>query len=37
MDAWGRVLVVIHIPRGNRLRIISAATASRGEMENYSA
>jgi len=37
MDALGRILVVIHTPRGNRIRIISARKASRGEMENYSA
>jgi uncharacterized protein len=37
MDALGRILVVIHTPRGNRIRIISARRASRAEMENYSA
>jgi uncharacterized DUF497 family protein len=33
MDALGRILVVIHTPRGNRVRTISARKASRGEME----
>jgi uncharacterized DUF497 family protein len=37
MDALGRILVVIHTPRGNRIRIISARKASRGEMEHYRA
>jgi len=35
MDALGRVLVVIHTLRGERIRIVSARKASRGEMENY--
>ena len=35
MDALGRVLVVIHTQRGERIRIVSARKASRGEMENY--
>ena len=35
MDALGRVLVVVHTPRGNRIRIISARKASPGEAENY--
>jgi uncharacterized DUF497 family protein len=36
-DALGRILVVIHTPRGERVRIISARKASRGESENYDA
>ncbi len=35
MDALGRVLVVVHTPRGDRIRIISARKASPGEAENY--
>lgn len=37
MDALGRVLVVIHTPRGERTRVISARRASRGETEQYHA
>lgn len=37
MDALGRVLVVVHILRGDRVRIISARKASRGESEQYHA
>lgn len=37
MDALGRVLVVIHTPRGERTRLISARRASRGESEQYHA
>jgi uncharacterized protein len=37
MDALGRILVVIHTPRGDRTRIISARKVSRGEMEQYRA
>jgi uncharacterized DUF497 family protein len=37
MDALGRVLVVIYTPRGDRLRLISARKASKGEMEQYGA
>ncbi len=37
MDALGRVLVVVHTPRGNRIRLISARKASRGETEQYHA
>ena len=37
MDALGRVLVVIHTPRGERTRVISARKASRGESEQYHA
>jgi len=37
MDAMGRLLVVVHTPRGERTRLISARKASRGEMEVYDA
>ena len=37
MDALGRILVVIHTPRGERTRVISARKASRGESEKYHA
>jgi len=37
MDSLGRVLVVVHTPRGERTRLISARKASRGETENYHA
>lgn len=37
LDALGRVLVVIHAPRGDRTRIISARRASRRETETYHA
>lgn len=37
MDALGRVLVVVHTPRGDRVRLISARKASRGESEQYHA
>jgi uncharacterized DUF497 family protein len=37
MDAIGRVLVVVHTQRGERIRIVSARKASRREMENYHA
>jgi uncharacterized protein len=37
MDALGRVIVVVHTPRGGRTRVISARKASRGEMEQYHA
>lgn len=37
MDALGRVLVVVHTPRGDRLRVISARKASRGESRQYHA
>lgn len=36
-DALGRLLVVIHTPRGERTRIISARKASPGEAEQYHA
>ena len=31
MDALGRILVVVHTPRGEHVRLISARKASRGE------
>ena len=37
MDALGRFLVVVHTPRGDRIRIISARKASPGEAEHYHA
>ena len=37
MDSLGRVLVVVHTPRGERIRIISARKASAGEAEQYHA
>jgi hypothetical protein len=37
MDALGRILVVVHTPRGERARLISARKASKGESERYSA
>jgi uncharacterized DUF497 family protein len=37
MDALGRVLVVVHTPRDDRTRLISARKASRGEAEQYHA
>ena len=36
-DALGRILVVIHTPRDDRVRIISARKASRNEARNYHA
>lgn len=36
-DALGRVLVVVHAPRGSRVRLISARRASPGEVEQYHA
>jgi uncharacterized protein len=35
MDALGRVLVIVHSPRGDSIRLISARKASRGEAEHY--
>jgi uncharacterized protein len=35
MDALGRVLVIIHTPRGDSIRLIFARKASRGEAEHY--
>ena len=37
MDSLGRVLVVVHTPRGDRTRLISARKASKGESEQYGA
>lgn len=37
MDALGRMLVVVHTPRGSRTRLISARKSSRGEAEHYHA
>jgi len=37
VDALGRVLVVVHTPRGESIRIISARKASAGEAEQYHA
>ena len=37
MDSLGRVLIVVHTQRGNRVRLISARKASRGETEQYHA
>ena len=37
MDDLGRLLVVVHTPRGERVRLISARKASKGESENYGA
>jgi len=37
MDAFGLVLVVVHTSRGDRVRLISARKASRGEAEQYHA
>jgi hypothetical protein len=35
IDSLGRILVVVHTPRGDRIRIISARKASKGEAERY--
>jgi uncharacterized DUF497 family protein len=37
MDSLSRVLVVIYTLRGERIRLISARKASRGETEHYHA
>ena len=37
MDALGRILVMVHMPRGDRARLISARKASRGESGQYHA
>jgi len=34
-DALGRILRVVHTPRGNRIRLISVRKASRGEADHY--
>lgn len=36
-DTLGRVLVVVHTARGDRVRLISARKASKGEVEQYHA
>lgn len=36
-DALGRILLVVHTPRGDRTRLISARKASKGEVEQYHA
>ena len=36
-DALGRVLVVVHTPRGDLTRLIAARKASRSETEHYHA
>lgn len=36
-DSLDRVLVVVHTPRGDRVRLISARKASRNEATNYHA
>ena len=35
MDAFGRVLVVVYLWRGDRIRIISARKATRSEVRQY--
>ena len=35
MSARGRIIVVVHTERGNRIRIISARPASRKERKQY--
>jgi uncharacterized DUF497 family protein len=37
MDALGRILIVVHTPRGNRIRLISARKAGRSETEQHHA
>jgi uncharacterized protein len=37
MDSLGRVLVIVHTPRGECTRLISARRASAGETEHYHA
>ena len=37
LDALGRLLVVVHTPRRDRIRLISARKASKGESEQYGA
>lgn len=36
-DALGRVLVIVHTPRGDNIRLISARKASKGELEQFNA
>ena len=35
VDSIGRILIIIHTPRGDRTRLISARKASKGEIESY--
>lgn len=35
MDSLGRILVIIHTPRGDRTRIVSARKASNSEATDY--
>ena len=35
MDSLGRILIVVHSTRCNKIRLISARKASPGEMEQY--
>ena len=35
MDTLGRVLVVVHTARGDRVRLVSARKASKREVEQY--
>ena len=35
MDALGRILVVVHAPRGSEVRLISTRKASPGERKDY--
>ncbi|ODU70855.1 MAG: hypothetical protein ABT05_01320 [Lautropia sp. SCN 66-9] len=37
MDALGRILVVVHTTRGDRIRLISARKCSKSEAEQYHA
>lgn len=37
MDSLGRILVVVHTPREDTARLISARKASKGEVEQYGA
>lgn len=37
LEALGRLIVVVHTPRGNKTRLISARKASKGESEQYDA
>ena len=34
-DSIGRILVIVHTPRGDHTRLISARKASKGESESY--
>ena len=37
MDSLGRILIVVHTPRGDRVRLISARKANCGEAGQYHA